>query len=68
MIVSDGQYEYMTSGSAAEFLGISKKTLYRWDEKGKLVAYKPWGNGYRFYKVEDLKKFKESLAEKEWGV
>jgi excisionase family DNA binding protein len=51
--------EYMTSSSAAKFLGISKKTLYYWDKIGKLKSEKPLGLGYRFYKIEDLKKFKQ---------
>jgi len=55
--------EYMTSASAAKFLGITKQTLYRWEKIGKLVPFKPFG-GYRFYKIEDLKKFK-TLREQE---
>ena len=53
--------EYMTVISAAEFLGVSKQTLYYWDRTGKLKPYKPFGIGYRMYKIEDLKKFKEEM-------
>ena len=56
MIISE---DYMTSKSAAEFLGVSKQTLYYWDKVGKLKPSKPFAMGWRFYKIEDLKKFKE---------
>jgi len=62
MIIND---EYMTVASAAEFLGVSKQTLYYWDKIGKMKPFKPFGMGYRFYKIEDLKKFKEENPLKE---
>lgn len=65
MIIND---EYMTSESAAEFLGVGKATLFRWEKKGKLLPTRMGHLGYRFYKIEDLKKFKEKMTDKEWGV
>lgn len=38
---------------AASMLGVCKQTLRRWDEAGKLVAYRE-SNGYRTYKLEDV--------------
>jgi len=52
----------MTTISAARFLGVCKQTLYRWDKLGKLRPLKMFG-GYRYYRIEDLKKFKEKIAE-----
>lgn len=44
--------------SAAELLGISEVTLRRWDQSGKLRAYRHPVNGYRLYRRGDV----EALA------
>lgn len=46
--------EYLTILQAAKFLGVSPKTLRRWDAEGKLSSIRHPGNGYRYYKRSDL--------------
>lgn len=46
--------DYLSVKDAAEFLGVSRDTLRRWDKKGKLTAYRHPMNKYRLYKKEDL--------------
>lgn len=46
--------EYLTVGEAAEFLGVSKDTLRRWDRAGKLEARRHPMTGYRLYSRDEL--------------
>ena len=46
--------EYLTVGGAAEFLGVSKDTLRRWDRAGKLRARRHPITGYRLYLRSEL--------------
>ena len=46
--------EYLTVGEAAEFLGVSKDTLRRWDRAGKLTARRHPVTRYRLYLREEL--------------
>jgi len=46
--------DYLSVKDAAEFLGVSRDTVRRWDKKGKLKAYRHPMNLYRLYKKEDL--------------
>ena len=48
--------DYLSVKDAAEFLGVSRDTIRRWDKKGKLKAYRHPMNRYRLYKKEDLQK------------
>ena len=41
--------EFLTVGSAAEYLGVSRDTLRRWDRSGRLPAQRHPMNGYRLY-------------------
>lgn len=45
---------YMTIGDAAEYLGVSKDTLRRWDRAKKLVARRNPMSRYRLYSKKDL--------------
>jgi len=49
--------EYLTVGEAAEFLGVSKDTLRRWDRAGKLKARRHPITGYRLYLRKELDSF-----------
>ncbi len=51
----DEQDALLTFQEAAEFLRVSKATMYRWLASGQLVGYKV-GKGWRFYK-KDLHAF-----------
>jgi len=46
--------EYLTVGEAAEFVGVSKDTLRRWDRAGKLKAHRHPITDYRLYLRADL--------------
>ena len=53
---SENISDYLSVKDAAEYLGVSKDTLRRWDRKGKLKAYRHPLNKYRLYRKEDLQK------------
>lgn len=46
--------EYLTIRDAAEYLGVSKDTLRRWDRAKKLVARRNPMSRYRLYSKKDL--------------
>ena len=60
----------MGINEAAKLLGVSIKTLRRWDKDGKLKAFRKGERGHRFYKREDLELFKIDLIElaKAWAT
>ncbi|MDD5275007.1 MAG: DNA (cytosine-5-)-methyltransferase [Methylovulum sp.] len=43
----------------ADMLGVSKETLRRWDNSGKLPSLRNPMNNYRFYNKEQLRQFEE---------
>ena len=45
---------------AADLLGVSKETLRRWDESGKLKAVRQEGSNYRFYHPSQLTHFEQT--------
>ncbi len=51
--------EYYSLNEVADILGISKETLRRWDNNGKLKALRHPINKYRMYHIEQLKIFEE---------
>ena len=57
-------------GQASEILGVSRDTLRRWDESGKLVAIRKEGGTHRYYRESDLEVFKSDLFRfaTEWVV
>ena len=57
--------DYLTVREAAEYLGVSRATLRRWDAKGKLTAYRHPMNGYRLYRIGDLRKLLSGIGRKE---
>lgn len=51
---------YLTS-EVTEMLGITKKTLYRWEAQGKIPkAKRELASNYRVYTAEDIEKIKKS--------
>ena len=44
---------YLSPKSAAEYLGVSLPTIYRWTSERKITHYKPT-NGRVYFKREDL--------------
>lgn len=54
----------LTLKEASEILGVSKVTLRRWDNDGKLKALRTIGNARR-YSEKDINSFIESMKENE---
>jgi excisionase family DNA binding protein len=50
--------DFLTLGEAAEYVGVSKDTLRRWDAAGRLKPVRRPGSGYRFYRRPDLEPFR----------
>ena len=46
--------EWLTLEEAARYLKVSKQTIYRYCDQGKLPFYTLAGEGYRRFKKEDL--------------
>lgn len=56
--------DYLTVKEAADFLGVTIMTLYRWDSAGKLTPRRHPVNGYRLYKQNELERLLKSVAKK----
>jgi DNA repair protein RadD len=50
--------DFLTLAEAAEYIGVSKDTLRRWDSAGRLKPVRRPGSGYRFYRRPDLEPFR----------
>ncbi len=48
--------DFMRSGLAAEYLGVTPRTLREWSDSGRISTYKDDAN-QRLYKKEDLDDF-----------
>ena len=53
--------DYLSINQAAQIIGVSKATLRRWDNQGKLKAIKHPLTGYRLYEKKDLDRFLSKL-------
>ena len=54
--------EYLTVQQAADFLGVTVMTLYRWDAAGKLKPRRHPINRYRLYRQSDLERLLKKAA------
>jgi len=52
---------YLKIKEASEYLGVAQSTLRRWDEKGKLKAYRHPISKYRLYRKLELKRLLKSI-------
>lgn len=52
---------FLKIGDAAKFLGISKTTLRRWEDEGRIVSYRHVFNNYRMYDVDDINRLSTKL-------
>jgi excisionase family DNA binding protein len=50
--------DFLTLAEAADYIGVSKDTLRRWDKSGRLKPVRRPGSGYRFYRRPDLESFR----------
>ena len=46
--------DFLRISAAAEFPGVSPKTLRNWENTGKIVAHRHPVNGYRLFRQKDL--------------
>lgn len=53
--------EYMNIAQAAEFMGVTKRTLMNWEKQKKITVRRNPKNRYRMYKKEDLEKILEQI-------
>lgn len=56
--------DYITIKEASELLGVSTKTLRRWDFQGKVKSIRHPINSYRLYRRGQLEKILRSLNRK----
>ena len=49
--------EYVKTAEAAEMLGVAQNTLRKWAAQGKIPMHRNPANGYRLFKLSDLKCF-----------
>jgi DNA (cytosine-5)-methyltransferase 1 len=56
MVIMNPNYRI---SEVAEMLGVSKDTLRRWDQSGKLTSVRHPINNYRVYRTEDLLQFQQ---------
>ncbi|MBL8801847.1 MAG: helix-turn-helix domain-containing protein [Planctomycetes bacterium] len=47
--------DYLRISEAAEYLGVSPGTLRNWEHQGKIRAHRVPQNGYRLFRLSDLK-------------
>ncbi len=50
--------DFLSLAEAADYIGVSKDTLRRWDAVGRLKSVRRPGSGYRFYRRPDLEPFR----------
>lgn len=59
--IMDKFKDHMLVSEAAEYLGVSKITLQRWDNSGKLKSFRHPLNNFRLYKKSDLDRLLKSV-------
>jgi len=55
--------DYLTIKDAAEYLSVSPNTLRNWEAGGKIAVHRNPMNGYRLYKISDLKKVLDEIEQ-----
>ena len=54
--------DYLKTGEAAEFLGVSQNTLRTWAGDGAIPVHRNPANGYRLFRRQDLESFLRKTA------
>lgn len=57
-MTQDKNPDFLSLAQAADYVGVSKDTLRRWDAAGKLKPVRRPGSGYRYYRRSDLEPFR----------
>lgn len=53
--------ELVTIKEAADLLGVAEVTLRRWDDAGKFPARRHPINGYRLYRLSDVRRLRVAI-------
>ena len=53
--------DFLRISKAAEYLGVSAKTLRNWENAGKIEAYRHPVNRYRRFRPEELDELRSTL-------
>lgn len=57
--------DFLRISEAAEYLGVSSKTLRNWENAGKITAHRHPVNGYRLFRQEDLDELLKQVQQPE---
>ena len=57
---NDGPVEHLTVTEAADALGVSPKTILRWEAAGKITAIRTLG-GHRRFVIEEVERVKAEM-------
>lgn len=55
--------QYLTVNEVARIIGVSPLTVRNWDQKGRLKAYRNPMNNYRLYRIADVEKLLQEIAQ-----
>ena len=67
--MNKGTKSYFTTGEFAKLCGVTKHTLFHYDEMGVFTpAVKDEDNGYRYYSIEQMEGFQVIATLKELGI
>lgn len=53
--------DLVTIKEAADLLGVAEVTLRRWDDAGKFPAHRHPINGYRLYRMADVRRLRVAI-------
>ena len=57
--------DFLRISEAAEYLGVSSKTLRNWVNAGKIMAHRHPVNGYRLFRQQDLDELLKQVQQPE---
>jgi MerR family copper efflux transcriptional regulator len=57
--------DFLRISEAAEYLGVSSKTLRNWENAGKITAHRHPVNGYRLFRQQDLDELLKQVQQPE---
>ena len=57
--------DFLRISEAAEYLGVSSRTLRNWENAGKITAHRHPVNGYRLFRQEDLEELLKQVQQPE---
>ena len=61
----DRLIDFLRISEAAEYLGVSSRTLRNWENAGKIMAHRHPVNGYRLFRQQDLDELLKQVQQPE---